>query len=105
MHPHIPAYTHYTNVGASRIDRIYITNPLQRRKQGLETVAVAFSDHFSVIIRMTVGGISMLQKARVWRINTTLLEEPSFREIIKEQWGKWQKKIGYYANKVMWWDK
>jgi len=51
-HPHIPAYTHYTNVGASKIYRIYITNPLQSRKKGAETVAAAFSDHLAVIIRM-----------------------------------------------------
>ena len=104
-HPHIPAYTHYTNVGASRIDRIYITDPLQRRKQGLETVAAGFSDHFAVIIWVALGGISILQKARVCRMNTTLLEESSFRKIIKKQWGKWKKNIRYYANKVMWWDK
>jgi hypothetical protein len=54
---------------------------------------------------MALDGISMLQKDRVWRMNTTLLEESSFREISKEQWGKWQKNIRYYTNKVMWWDK
>ena len=77
--PHIPAYTHYTNVGASRIDRIYITNPLQSRKKGVETVAVAFSDHLVVITRMELNGINMLHKAKVWRMNTVLLEESSFR--------------------------
>ena len=61
--------------------RIYFTDPLQRRKQGVETVAAAFSDHFAGIIRMALDGISKLQKARVWRMNTSLLEESSFREI------------------------
>jgi endonuclease/exonuclease/phosphatase family metal-dependent hydrolase len=86
--PHIPAYTHYSNVGASRIDRIYIADPLLRHKQGVATVAAAFSDHFAVILRMTLDGTRMLQKARMWRMNTTLLEESSFLEIINEQWGE-----------------
>ena len=103
-HPHIPAYTHYTNVGASRIDRIYITNPLQNHKKGVETVAAAFSDHFAVIIQMELDEINMLHKARVWRMNPTLLEESFFRGIMKEQWGKWQKNKRNYLNKVMWWD-
>ena len=87
------------------ISPIYITNPLQSRKKGAETVAAAFSDHLAVKIRMELDGINMTHKAKVWRMNTTLLEESSFREIIKEQWGKWQKIIRYYPNKVMWWDK
>jgi hypothetical protein len=41
----------------------------------------------------------------MWRMNITLLEESSFRETIKEQWGKWQKCIRYYPNKVICWDK
>ena len=92
-------------MGASRIDRIYITNPLQNRKKGAETVAAAFSDHLAVKIRMELDRINMIHKAKMWRMNTTLLEESSFREIIKEQWGKWQKNIRYCPNKVIWWDK
>jgi hypothetical protein len=102
-HPHTPAYTNYTNVGASRIDRIYvyITDPLQCRKQGAGTVAAAFSDHFAVIIRMALNGTRMVRKARLWRMNTTLLEESFFWEILKEQWGKWQRNIRYYPNIVI----
>jgi len=86
--PHIPAYTHYTNDGASRTDRIYITAPLKRRKQRAETVAAAFNDHFAVIVRTALEGTRMIRRARVWRMNITRLEESSFRGIIKEKWGK-----------------
>ena len=72
-HPHIHAYTHYTNVGASRFDRIYITNPLLSRKKEAETVPAAFSDHLAVVIRMELDVINMIHKAKVWRMNTTLL--------------------------------
>jgi exonuclease III len=40
-HNSCPAYTHYTNNGASRIDRTYATKCLLDRKKGTETVAAA----------------------------------------------------------------
>jgi len=36
-------YTHYTNDGATRLSKIYVTDSLQNRKQGAETIATAFS--------------------------------------------------------------
>jgi hypothetical protein len=70
-----PANTDYANDGASRIDRIYATEPVIQRKQGAETVAAASSDHFVVIVRMAFDTPSRMCRARVWRINITLLEE------------------------------
>ena len=55
-HSHTTAYTHYTNFGASRIDRICITEPLINQKQGVETVAAVFSDYFAVILRLKLVG-------------------------------------------------
>jgi hypothetical protein len=89
----------------SRIDRIYISDTIQHRKQGAGTVAAAFIDHFAVIVHMVLEGTSMLRRVRLWRMNITVLEESSFREIIKGQCGKWQRYIQYYPNKVIWWDK
>jgi hypothetical protein len=37
---------------------------------------------------MALDGPRMLQRAKMWRMNITLLEEPAFREILKEQRGK-----------------
>jgi len=48
------AYTHYTATGASRIERIYVTHDLRRGQQGAETVAAAFTDHFAVILPLTM---------------------------------------------------
>jgi len=48
------AYTHYTATGASRIDRICITHDLRRRQKSADTVVAAFTDHFAVILRLTM---------------------------------------------------
>jgi hypothetical protein len=89
-HTHCPAYTHYANDGASRIGRFYATETLIHRKEGTETVAAAFQDHFQVIVRMAFDTPCLVCRARVWRMNITLLEETAFRKAIKEQWRKWQ---------------
>ena len=89
-HPHTTAHTHYTNFGTSRMDGIYITEPLINQKQGVETVAAVFSDYFAVILRL--------------KLDITLLEESTFQETIKEQWKNWQKYLRYYPNKVEWWE-
>jgi exonuclease III len=46
-------YTHYTGHGASRLDRIYVTNNLWGAKQHVETLPAAFTDHFAVVVRLT----------------------------------------------------
>jgi len=42
-------FTHYSPMGASRIDRIYTTKELSDKKIGVETVTAAFIDHLSTV--------------------------------------------------------
>jgi exonuclease III len=42
-------YTHYAPRTASRLDRIYVTQLLLSRKQGVETKAAAFTVHLAVV--------------------------------------------------------
>jgi endonuclease/exonuclease/phosphatase family metal-dependent hydrolase len=51
-------FTHYSPIGASRIDRIYTTKELSDKKIGVETVASAFTDHKSVVMRLYVDAPS-----------------------------------------------
>jgi len=46
---------HYTTNVAARLDRIYLTEGLHRKKQGIETIAVAFSDHMAVLLRINLS--------------------------------------------------
>ena len=45
-------YTHYTPKCASRLDRFYLTQTLMNRKQGIEIIAAAFTDHFAVSLKI-----------------------------------------------------
>jgi len=39
------AFTHYSPTLAARPDRIYVTEDLWRNKQGVETIAAAFTEY------------------------------------------------------------
>jgi len=60
-----PKYTHYTNGGATRRDRISTTDSLQNHKQGAEKIATVFSDLFAVIARMTYASHCILRRSMI----------------------------------------
>jgi hypothetical protein len=88
------AYTHYTGHGASRLDRFYLTAGLMEKKRNIETLPAAFTDHFAVVIRISVGeGIVR------WKLNCNLLTY----KCIQEQWEKWKQQKWTFPTKTMWW--
>jgi len=97
-------YTHYTPTGASRIDRIYATKNLKPRKQGVETVAAAFTDHLAVVLRLSTD-VPIVQRGRgYWRMNVFYLEESTFQGNFPTQWEKWQQPKKYYPDRITWWE-
>ena len=81
-------YTHYTATGASRIDRIYVTRGLKRRQQGAEAVAAAFTDHFTVTLRLTMDVPCFPRGKGNWRMNISFLSDKPFLQATKENGGK-----------------
>ena len=100
-----PPHTNYTNDGATRIDRIYITDPRRKRKQGAETIVAPFSDHFAVVVRLTYPHQTSPRKIRQWKMNISLLEDNIFRDTLMQLWTKWKTTGKYYPNTTSWWDR
>jgi hypothetical protein len=96
-------YTHYAPRSASRLDRIYVTEHLLARKQGVETVALAFTDHLAVVLRLAVDMPLPVTGKSYWKMNTSYLNEAAFRDVIKEHWTRWQRHKKFYPNAVTWW--
>jgi len=98
------AYTHYTPTGAARLDRIYATENILNNKQGIETIAAAFTDHMAVLARINLL-IPFIHRGRGrWSMNTSLLDDKQFRDAIKMKWSEWKKHIRRYPSIVHWWD-
>jgi endonuclease/exonuclease/phosphatase family metal-dependent hydrolase len=47
-------YTHFTIHGATRVDRFYLSEGLLRQKTGITTTVAAFTDHFAVILCLSM---------------------------------------------------
>jgi len=97
------AFTHYTTKGASRTDRIYITDNLKRTQQGAEAVVAAFTDHMAIILRLAIDIPCVTRGKGYWHMNVTYLNEPHFKHKIQETWETWRRHLKYYPNRILWW--
>jgi len=97
------AYTQYTPTGATRIDRIYISEDLSCKKQGAETIAAAFTDHLAVLIRIKLATPMLLREKGRWCINTSLLKDTSFQRKCRNSCREWTEHIKRYPDILHWW--
>ena len=100
-----PKYTHFTPTGASRLDRIYITEHLRKNKHGVETVPAAFTDHLALIIRLSLESQSTRHGPGYWKMNASLLHETNFLLRLRAEWEQWRTHQKYHPNCVIWWDR
>ena len=101
LHPQ--AFTHYTPTGAARIDRFYLTEDLYRNKQGVETLVAAFTDHLAVLLRVKLMTPATHRGRNRWRMNTTILDDITFRAHLTDAWGEWKTHQRRFPDIVHWW--
>ena len=77
-------FTNYSPMRASRIDLIYATKEMSDKKIGMETVAVADTDHLPVVMRLSVDVPIVLRGKGFWKMNTSTLSE----EVLKRSCGR-----------------
>jgi len=72
--------------GAARLDRIYISSELLWRKQGMEAVAAALTDHLAVYLRITVEEPILQRSLGCWKMDARILEDKTIIEEFKTLW-------------------
>ena len=82
-----PIFTHYTPTGAPRPDHIYSSPALHRKKQRVETIVAACTDDLAIVMRMESSDPIPVRGRGLWRMNTTLLDEAGFRQLLQEKMG------------------
>ena len=66
-------------MGEPRIDQIYTTKDLSDEKTGVETVAATFTDHLSVVMRLSAD-VSIGRRGKgFWKMNTFILSEETYK--------------------------
>ena len=73
-------FTHYSPMGESRIDRIYTTKEMSDKKIGVENVKAAFTDHLSVVMRLSVDVPIVRRGKGFWETNTSFLIKEAFKK-------------------------
>jgi endonuclease/exonuclease/phosphatase family metal-dependent hydrolase len=62
-------YTHYSNTGASRIDRIYVSHDIAPRITGTDFLSAAFTDHKAVVVHLALGDMGMRKRLPRWKLD------------------------------------
>jgi len=96
-------YTHYSQTGATRIDRLYASQELLSRKTNAETEAAAFTGHLAVLLRLSVD-IPILRRGRgKWKKNTSFLKDHGCKEKLRQRWEFWKREKRQYPQSTLWW--
>lgn len=109
LHPRAREFTFHRgdHMAQSRLDRVYIPPHLvtslvsARHKPGI-------SDHCQVEVKIKLGagqGRPNQQKKKLfWKLNTSLLDNPDFKEQFQTLYEKLVRFIGEYADHSEWWE-
>jgi len=96
------AYTHYTVHRATRLDRFYPTEGLLRRKTGVATMAAVFTDHFAVVLRLSMGAPLLRRGRGTWKLRSDTLTSTRVMEDVQHHWTQWKKQQHLYPNINLW---
>jgi hypothetical protein len=95
-HPARQIFTHYTQHGTARLDRIYISWDLQAKKTSAVTLFAPFTDHLAMSVTITLPETMVRRGNALWKMNITLLKERSFKEEIIACVSQWRAQIRRY---------
>jgi hypothetical protein len=98
-------YTQYTQTGAARLDRIYVSRQLSGRKCGAETSVTAFTDHLAVILRIALDVVTVHRGRSYVKMDAALLRDAGVRETLRQRWMGWRRERNLYPHIVMWWER
>jgi hypothetical protein len=69
----------------------------------VKTIATAFTDHFSVVLRLPIDAPLPLRGRGYCKMNVYLVQDVTFMSVVETQWERWQQHKRIYPNTVMWW--
>ena len=87
----------------SRLDRIYISQQNINKIHKTQTMSIPWTDHklFSTTILLNNNNS---KGPNYWKLNTSILRDQHYQELIEDFWLYWQKQKTKYKNFTDWWD-
>jgi hypothetical protein len=95
-------HTHYTPWSAARLDRFYVSANLIGNKVDVKTIAVAFTDHFAVCLRVKMDEPLVRSGRGLWKLNKQLLDDGNTDRRFQQEWTRWKQQQHQYPDTVIW---
>ena len=103
IHPYDRTFSWARSDGvAARLDRIYISKHFSQFIQSAEIKPCSYSDHDYV--RLFLKEKKIKGKSAYWCLNTSLLDDKSYIDLIKDFWVDWRTQKNSFENIQDWWD-
>ena len=96
-------YTHYTTHGATRIDRIYLSPLMNKKKISTTTLIAPFTDHNAVQVKLNTLRTLAIRGYGTWKMNINLLNTTEAQERLQSLWNEWKTKQKWYNDIQHWW--
>ena len=103
LHPNQRQFTYKSTVNTySRIDRFYTSRPSRSIFTSCEIEPFPHSDHDKVILYLAFTNIKL--GPGVWQLNTSVLRDKEYVDLINDFWETWQGRKGDFASMSDWWE-
>ena len=79
-------HTHYSESGATRIDRIYATREMLEKKLVVEAIVAPFTDHLAVCLRISIDLPIMRRVRGLWKMESAVINENACTEKLRTLW-------------------
>lgn len=95
-------YTFVRGQSMSRIDTIYVNQPIVSRIRHCRIQVNCFSDHKAVVMRVVLPFASQRPPRPPWKLNNNLLTTSNIEEL-QRKWTYWKRTRQNYRSWVDWW--
>ena len=103
--PRRPTYTHYSTTGATRIDCIYLSTVDKDKKQGIEIIPTAYTDHHAIVLRLSIPSTERRRRSGRWKMDPDIVKGATFTAKFQTEWEKWRAHKRYYPEIGWWWER
>ena len=87
----------------SRLDRIYISKQNINKIHKTQAMSIPWTDHKQISTTILLNQ-NKSNGPNYWKLNTSILNDIQYKELIENFWASWQKQKIQYQNFTDWWD-
>ena len=106
LHPTTPGFTwtRWNGSLASRIDLFGVPFAWVPSVSSCSVYVCPFSDHRGLCLSLSVPD-AVPPGPGYWKLNTSILDDPDYRQLVRDEWSAWRLAIPRFPSLAKWWDR